>query len=34
MVGGPYQDRLCIAVATELERAFGGWTQPQFYKKI
>lgn len=23
------QDRLCLAVASELERAFGGWTAPQ-----
>lgn len=23
------QDRLCLAVATELERAFGGWVSPQ-----
>lgn len=25
VVAAPYQDRLCIAVAKELERAFGGY---------
>ncbi|XP_032673933.1 fatty-acid amide hydrolase 2-like isoform X2 [Odontomachus brunneus] len=28
VVVAPYQDRLCLAVAKELERAFGGWTPP------
>ncbi|XP_039296435.1 fatty-acid amide hydrolase 2 isoform X2 [Nilaparvata lugens] len=28
VVGAPYQDHLCIAVAQELERAFGGWVSP------
>jgi len=23
------QDRLCLAVAEELERAFGGWARPE-----
>lgn len=25
------QDRLCLAVASELERAFGGWVSPKIY---
>uniref|UniRef100_A0A182J2R6 Amidase domain-containing protein n=1 Tax=Anopheles atroparvus TaxID=41427 RepID=A0A182J2R6_ANOAO len=29
VVGGPNQDRLCIAVAQELEKAFGGWQAPK-----
>lgn len=28
VVGSRYQDRLCIAVARELETAFGGWVPP------
>lgn len=28
VVGGPYSDRLTIAVAEELESAFGGWVPP------
>uniref|UniRef100_A0A1B6GS16 Amidase domain-containing protein n=3 Tax=Cuerna arida TaxID=1464854 RepID=A0A1B6GS16_9HEMI len=28
VIAAPYQDRLCFAVAQELERAFGGWVQP------
>lgn len=28
VVGGYHQDRLCLAVACELERAFGGWVAP------
>lgn len=28
VVAAPYQDRLCLAVAKELERSFGGWTPP------
>ena len=28
VVGGPYSDRLTIAVAEELERGFGGWVPP------
>lgn len=28
VVAGPYKDHLCIAVAEELERVFGGWTPP------
>ncbi|XP_030370328.1 fatty-acid amide hydrolase 2-A [Scaptodrosophila lebanonensis] len=28
VIAGPYQDRLCINVAMELERAFGGWQPP------
>lgn len=29
VVGNVNQDRLCLAVATELERAFGGWVAPE-----
>uniref|UniRef100_A0A182ITX2 Amidase domain-containing protein n=1 Tax=Anopheles atroparvus TaxID=41427 RepID=A0A182ITX2_ANOAO len=29
VVGGVNQDRLCLAVACELERAFGGWVAPE-----
>ncbi|XP_053680801.1 fatty-acid amide hydrolase 2-A-like [Anopheles nili] len=29
VVAGPNQDRLCIAVARELEKAFGGWQPPK-----
>ncbi|RLU19198.1 hypothetical protein DMN91_007755 [Ooceraea biroi] len=28
VVAAPYQDRLCLAVAKELEAAFGGWVPP------
>ncbi len=28
VVGGPGQDHVCVAVAQELERAFGGWVPP------
>lgn len=28
VVAAPYNDHLCIAVAKELERAFGGWVPP------
>ncbi|XP_053971085.1 fatty-acid amide hydrolase 2-like [Hylaeus volcanicus] len=28
VVAAPYNDHLCIAVAQELERAFGGWVPP------
>lgn len=28
VVAGPHQDRLCLAVAKELETAFGGWVPP------
>lgn len=28
VVAAPYNDNLCIAVAMELEKAFGGWVQP------
>ncbi|XP_030753607.1 fatty-acid amide hydrolase 2-like [Sitophilus oryzae] len=28
VIAAPYQDRLCIAVAEELERHFGGWIPP------
>lgn len=28
VVGGPNQDRLTLAVAEELEKAFGGWVPP------
>uniref|UniRef100_A0A182MVM3 Amidase domain-containing protein n=1 Tax=Anopheles culicifacies TaxID=139723 RepID=A0A182MVM3_9DIPT len=29
VVAGPNQDRLCLAVAQELEKAFGGWQSPK-----
>ncbi len=28
VVGGLYNDHLTIGVAEEIERAFGGWTNP------
>jgi len=28
IIAAPYQDRLCLAVAKELETAFGGWVPP------
>ncbi|XP_064473676.1 fatty-acid amide hydrolase 2-like [Ornithodoros turicata] len=28
VVAGPYQDHLCLAVASEIEKAFGGWQSP------
>lgn len=28
MIAGPNQDRLCLAVAKELETRFGGWIAP------
>ncbi|KAH8382350.1 hypothetical protein KR009_002995 [Drosophila setifemur] len=28
VVGAPYQDRLCLRVAVELEKGFGGWKPP------
>uniref|UniRef100_A0A336LYA9 CSON005017 protein n=1 Tax=Culicoides sonorensis TaxID=179676 RepID=A0A336LYA9_CULSO len=28
VVAAPYQDRLCLAMAVELEHAFGGWVEP------
>lgn len=28
VVAAPYQDRLCLCIAGELEAAFGGWTEP------
>ena len=28
IVAGPFQDRLSIAVAKELQTAFGGWKEP------
>jgi len=28
VIAGPNQDRLCLRVAVELERAFGGWIPP------
>ncbi|XP_025266444.1 fatty-acid amide hydrolase 2-like [Camponotus floridanus] len=28
VIAAPYQDRLCLAVAKELETAFGGWVPP------
>ncbi|KPJ03342.1 Fatty-acid amide hydrolase 2-B [Papilio xuthus] len=29
VIAGPNQDRLCLAVARQLERAFGGWRPPR-----
>lgn len=28
VVAAPHQDRLCLAMAVELEHAFGGWVPP------
>lgn len=28
VVAAPFQDRLCLCIAAELEAAFGGWVQP------
>ncbi|XP_034934312.1 fatty-acid amide hydrolase 2-A-like [Chelonus insularis] len=28
VIAAPYQDRLCLAVAKELEKGYGGWTPP------
>lgn len=28
VIAAPYQDRLCLCIAGELEAAFGGWTKP------
>ncbi|KMQ87163.1 fatty-acid amide hydrolase 2 [Lasius niger] len=28
VIAAPYQDRLCLAIAKELETAFGGWVPP------
>ena len=28
VIAGPKQDRLCFAVAEELEKCFGGWIPP------
>lgn len=28
IVAAPYQDRLCMCIAGELEAAFGGWIPP------
>ncbi|KAI4482925.1 hypothetical protein M0802_013599 [Mischocyttarus mexicanus] len=28
VIAAPYQDRLCLAVAKELEKSFGGWVPP------
>lgn len=28
VIAAPYQDRLCLCIAAELEAAFGGWVQP------
>jgi hypothetical protein len=34
VVAAPFQDRLSIAVANELEAAFGGWTEPPASKIV
>lgn len=28
VIAAPYQDRLCLALAKELEKSFGGWVPP------
>lgn len=28
VVAAPFQDRLCLCIAAELEAAFGGWVPP------
>jgi fatty acid amide hydrolase 2 len=28
VVAAPYKDHLCIAIAKELQKAFGGWVPP------
>lgn len=28
VIAAPMQDRLCFAIASELESAFGGWVKP------
>jgi len=28
VIAAPFQDRLCLRMAVELERAFGGWLPP------
>lgn len=28
IVAAPYQDRLCLCIAAEIEAAFGGWKEP------
>ncbi|KAL3277972.1 hypothetical protein HHI36_013312 [Cryptolaemus montrouzieri] len=33
VVGAPNCDRLCLAVAKEIERAFGGWKPPSPFRK-
>ncbi|XP_065214164.1 fatty-acid amide hydrolase 2-B-like isoform X2 [Planococcus citri] len=30
VIAAPHQDRLCLAVAEELEKAFGGWIPPTY----
>jgi hypothetical protein len=34
IVAAPFQDRLSIAVAKELQTAFGGWKEPPSSKNI
>lgn len=34
IVANPGCDHLTIAVAQEIERAFGGWQQPPSYEKM
>jgi hypothetical protein len=34
VVAAPFQDRLSIAVANELQTAFGGWTEPPSSENI
>lgn len=29
IIAAPYQDRLCLRLAEELEHAFGGWVPPK-----
>lgn len=28
VIAAPYQDRLCLTIASELEAAFGGYSEP------
>lgn len=28
VIAAPYQDKLCLQIAAELEAAFGGWVPP------
>jgi hypothetical protein len=34
VVAAPFQDRLSLAVAKEIEVAFGGWVEPPTSEKV